>query len=66
MADKKTFLLRIDPEMFQALQLWSNDEFRSLNGQIEYLLHDALRRSGRLKKDSKPKPDNDEKMNSSL
>ena len=56
MAEKKTFLLRIDPEIFEALQLWANDEFRSLNGQMEYLLRDSLRRAGRTKKD--PKPEN--------
>ncbi len=61
MADKKTFLLRIDPEIFEALQLWANDEFRSLNGQMEYLLRDSLRRAGRLKKDPKTKPETDEK-----
>lgn len=43
MAKKKSFLLRLPPELNNELQRWSNDELRSLNGQIEYLLRDALR-----------------------
>jgi hypothetical protein len=50
MAQKKKFLIRIDPDLFNRLQCWADDEFRSLNGQIEYLLRDALLKSGRLKK----------------
>ncbi len=49
MADRKAFLLRVDPAVLEALQLWANDELRSLNGQIEYLLRQALREAGRLK-----------------
>ena len=49
MADRKPFLLRLDPATFDALQRWSNDEFRSLNAQLEYLLTRALRDAGRLK-----------------
>ena len=45
---KKAFALRIDEAMLSALQRWADDEFRSINGQIEYLLHDALKKSGRL------------------
>jgi hypothetical protein len=48
MADRKPFLLRLDPAVHQALQRWADDELRSLNGQLEYLLRDALRRAGRL------------------
>lgn len=47
MAEKKSFLLRIDPEVLEQLQRWANDEFRSLNGQLEFLLHKALKDSGR-------------------
>lgn len=47
MADRKPFLLRLDPSLLEALQRWANDEFRSLNGQIEYLLTKALRDAGR-------------------
>lgn len=45
---KKAFALRIDEKMLSALQRWADDEFRSINGQIEYLLHDALKKAGRL------------------
>ena len=45
---KKAFALRLDDTMLSALQRWADDEFRSVNGQIEYLLHDALRKAGRL------------------
>jgi hypothetical protein len=51
---KKAFALRIDAQMLQALQQWADTEFRSVNGQIEYILHDALRRSGRLPSASQP------------
>ena len=49
MADRKPFLLRLDPALFEALQRWANDEVRSLNGQVEYLLTRALRKAGRLR-----------------
>ena len=49
MADRKPFLLRLDPATLDALQRWANDEFRSLNGQVEYLLTRALREAGRVK-----------------
>ena len=48
MAERKAFLLRIDPALFEALQRWANDEVRSLNGQIEFMLTRAVRESGRL------------------
>lgn len=47
MADRKPFLLRIDPELLEQLQRWADDDLRSLNGQIEYLLRQALRDTGR-------------------
>ncbi|MDN3953935.1 ribbon-helix-helix domain-containing protein [Sporolactobacillus laevolacticus] len=47
MAKKKSFLLRIDPELYDQLQRWADDEFRSVNGQIEFLLRESLRKSGR-------------------
>ncbi|MEW5874863.1 MAG: hypothetical protein AB1752_06760 [Candidatus Zixiibacteriota bacterium] len=49
MADRKPFLLRIDREIMEALQRWANDDLRSLNGQIEFLLRRALRDAGREK-----------------
>jgi hypothetical protein len=48
MADRKGFPLRLDPEIYDALQRWAAAEFRSINGQIEYLLRGALRDAGRL------------------
>lgn len=49
MAERKPFLLRTDPALLDALQRWADEELRSLNGQIEYLLRQALQREGRLK-----------------
>lgn len=62
MSKKKVFALRLDPEMLNALQKWADDEFRSINGQIEYLLYDALRKAGRLNKPSS-KPENNDSGN---
>ena len=50
MAEKKPFLLRVDRELLDAVQRWANDDLRSLNGQIEFLLRDALKRAGRAPK----------------
>ena len=47
MADRKSFLLRIDPAVLDAVQRWANDDLRSLNAHIEFLLRDALRKAGR-------------------
>ncbi len=47
MAERKSFLLRIDAGVMEAMQRWANDDLRSLNAQIEYQLREALRRSGR-------------------
>jgi hypothetical protein len=48
MAERKPFLLRLDPETFAALQAWAADDLRSVNGQVEFLLRRALRDAGRL------------------
>ena len=56
MAERKTVLLRVRPDLYEALRRWAEDEFRSVNGQIEYILHRALQDSGRLKADAKKKP----------
>ncbi len=48
MAEKKKFLLRIDGNVHAALEKWAADELRSINAQIEYLLTDALKKSGRM------------------
>ena len=52
---KRPFVLRIDSEIMKSLEQWAADDFRSLNGQIEYLLHDALSQAGRLSKSSQKK-----------
>lgn len=49
MAEKKKFLLRIDENIYNALEKWAADDLRSINAQIEFLLKDILRKSGRLK-----------------
>lgn len=46
----KTFVLRIDAQTMDALEAWAEDEFRSINGQLQWIIADALRRSGRLKR----------------
>lgn len=48
MAGKKSFLLRMDPKLYEVMERWAADEFRSVNAHIEYLLRDAAVRSGRL------------------
>ena len=48
MAERKSILLRLQPEAYAALQRWAADEFRSLNGQIEFVLDQALKQAGRL------------------
>jgi hypothetical protein len=53
-AERKAFLLRIDPELYDALQRWASDELRSLNGQLEYLLRQSLKEAGRLPPPSGP------------
>jgi len=52
MSAKKPFVLRINPEKLKALEKWAADEFRSTNGQIEFILDQALRKSGRWKSKS--------------
>jgi hypothetical protein len=54
MAERKSFLLRIDQELLLQLQRWADDDLRSLNGQIEFLLRKALRDSGRSKTKVRP------------
>jgi hypothetical protein len=59
-AERKAFLLRIDPELYNALQRWAGDELRSLNGQIEFVLRRAARDAGRIDASgtSPPSPSN--------
>ena len=56
MADRKTFLVRMEPEMLEALQVWAADELRSVNAQIEFVLREALRKAGRLKEPRRRQP----------
>ena len=50
MAARKQYPLRIDPDVWDAIEKWSVDEMRSANGQVEWILRDALKRAGRLPK----------------
>ena len=54
MPERKPFLLRIDSAVLEAVQRWANDDLRSLNAQIEFVLRDALRRAGRMPRESSP------------
>jgi len=58
-AEKKAYPLRISAAILDAMQKWSEDELRSVNAQIEYVLRDALRRAGRLKA---PSEDSEESL----
>jgi hypothetical protein len=53
-AARKAFALRVDPNTLQAMQRWADDDLRSLNAQIEYVLREALRKAGRLPRDRRP------------
>jgi hypothetical protein len=57
MADRKPFLLRIDRALLDALQRWANDDLRSLNGQIEFVLRRALAEARRIERSSPRDPD---------
>lgn len=48
MSERKSFLLRIDERVLEAVKRWADQDLRSLNAQVEYLLRDSLRRTGRL------------------
>ncbi|SDO44785.1 hypothetical protein SAMN04487897_11485 [Paenibacillus sp. yr247] len=56
MAPKKNFALRLDPKLYEALERWAEDEFRSVNSHIEYLLREALHRTGRVTKPGLEQP----------
>ena len=63
MAERKSFLLRLDERTFLALKRWADDDLRSINAQVEFLLRRSLEESGRLNRDrtapeaQKPRPD---------
>ena len=52
MAAKKSFALRLDEKMMKAVEKWAEDEFRSTNGQLEWIIREALKKAGRLPKTS--------------
>jgi hypothetical protein len=54
MAERKPFLLRLDPATYAALERWAADELRSLNAQIEYVLRRALQEAGRIAPPASP------------
>jgi hypothetical protein len=56
MAAKKTFVMRIDEATFEALERWAGDEFRSVNGQLEWIISQALKAQGRTPKPKKAPP----------
>lgn len=53
MAQKKPFVLRLDPELLKAVEKWAADDFRSTNGQFEWIISKTLKESGRLKSKGK-------------
>ena len=63
MAGKKNFVLRIDEDMYKALEKWAGDEFRSVNGQIEWIIDRALKDSGRKKSNETSSPKKTDKNN---
>lgn len=56
----KSFILRIDSDMMNAIEAWAADEFRSTNGQLQWIIAEALRKAGRLPKKRKPPKSYDE------
>lgn len=58
---RKQYPLRIDPEIWAAIQQWADDEMRSANGQIEWMLRESLKRVGRLPKQGAREPDGESK-----
>jgi hypothetical protein len=57
MANKKVFMLRLNPEVYEALEKWAADEFRSVNGQLEWMIEKMLKEVGRTpKQKSQPPP----------
>ncbi len=59
MAKNKSFVLRLDEDMMNAIEAWAADEFRSTNGQIQWILAEALKKSGRVKKKRAPKSEDE-------
>ncbi|MBS4043760.1 MAG: hypothetical protein KGZ59_08085 [Chitinophagaceae bacterium] len=61
MANKKSFVLRIDEDTYKSLERWATDEFRSVNGQIEWIIQQKLSEAGRLKSVNKEAADKKKK-----
>ena len=61
MAQKKSFVLRIKEETYEALEKWAADEFRSVNGQLEYIIHHTLKEAGRMPKQKSGEKDSTKK-----
>jgi hypothetical protein len=59
MAERKGVLVRLHPGTYEAIRRWAADEFRSVNGQIEYLLHQSLHKAGRLEPRVEPEGDSE-------
>jgi hypothetical protein len=64
MADKKTILLRIPPDLWENLNAWAKDELRSLNAQIEYTLREAVRKRGRKLTSPEPARETEDQLKS--
>jgi hypothetical protein len=64
LSDKKNFVLRIDSETYKALEKWAADEFRSVNGQIEWILSQKLKETGRIKDSGSKTTKTNDKNNS--
>jgi hypothetical protein len=56
MANKKVFMLRVNPEIYEALEKWAADEFRSVNGQLEWMIDKMLKETGRTPKKKSSQP----------
>ena len=62
MANKKVFMLRVNPEIYEALEKWAADEFRSVNGQLEWAIEKTLKEAGRMPKNKLPsRPESENK-----
>lgn len=59
----KSFVLRVDAATMDAIEKWAADEFRSTNGQLQWIINEALRKSGRLKKSNRKKKEEEEEIN---
>ena len=60
-SNTKSFILRVDSDTMNAIEAWAADEFRSTNGQLQWIITEALRKAGRLPKKKAEKSDNQEK-----